>query len=86
MIDVRVDIADAIQAVSEHLHPLVDELAKGETVAAVARKTGRSRRRVFRDLDALGLVGLLNSAAACFWMKQVRTFQGSGSLHRGLKR
>jgi hypothetical protein len=53
VIDVRVDIADAIQAVPEHLLPLVDELAKGGTVAAVARKTGRSRRRVFRDLDAL---------------------------------
>lgn len=53
VIDMRVDIADAIQAVPEHLLPLVDELAKGETVAAVARKTGRSCRRVFRDLDAL---------------------------------
>jgi len=53
MIDVRVDIAGAIQAVPEHLLPLVDQLAKGETIAAVARKTGRSRRRVFRDLDAL---------------------------------
>jgi hypothetical protein len=53
VIDVRVDIADAIQAVPEHLLPLVDQLAKGETLASVARKTGRSRRRIYTDLRAL---------------------------------
>lgn len=37
-----------------------------------------------KDADIIGILGLLNSSTACFWMKQVMTDKGNGGIGGGI--
>lgn len=51
--DERLDLAAAVSSLRGDLRALASLFAQGHTVASIARLSGRSRRHVYRDVDAL---------------------------------
>ena len=51
--EIRLDLADAVDSLPAHLQALARLLSQGETEASVKRLTGRSRRQVRHDVEAI---------------------------------